>query len=113
MTENGALSIAKHVGERATWYIVTFDPRTLSPFAGAIAGVGRAVDGYVAEAILIRLSEIGEPAWADELVFDSESDACTVRCTRKAPLVHLMRRFEKRLADPARLRRLVKSLPEE
>jgi hypothetical protein len=109
----GALKIAKHVEEGGAWYFVTFDPRDLSALAKAMANAGRDVDGYAAEAILIKLSEIGEPAWADELSFDSEADACTVRCTRKVPLVHLLRRFEKRLAEPTRLRRLVRSLPEE
>jgi hypothetical protein len=48
-----------------------------------IAGAKRDADGYAAEAVLVRLSEIGEPAWADELIFDSESDACTVRLLSK------------------------------
>jgi hypothetical protein len=113
MTDESALKIAKNVDERGAWYSITFDPRTLSPLAKVIASAGRGVDGYAAEAVLVRLSEIGEPAWADELIFDSEVDACTVRCPRKAPLVHLARRLDKRLAEPARLRRLVKSLPEE
>ncbi len=113
MTKDSALKIAKHVDGRTAWYSITFDPRNLSQLAKAITGVGRNVDGYAAEAILVRLSEIGEPAWADELIFDSEADMCLVRCTRKAPLEHLVRRLEKRLAEPLRLRRLVKSLPEE
>jgi hypothetical protein len=113
MTEESVLRIAKHADDEVAWYFITFDPRSVVPLAKAIASAGRDVDGYAAEAVLVRLSEIGEPEWADELNFDSEADACTVRCTRKAPLVHLVRRFEKRLAEPARLRRLVKSLPEQ
>jgi hypothetical protein len=93
-------------------YALILDPRSLPPLASVIARCGREVDGYVAESLLIRLSEAGEPAWADELTFDAEADACTVRCARKAPLVHLLRRLRKNLAEPARLRRLVKSLPD-
>lgn len=113
MTEDGALVIVKHADERGDRYSITFDPRALSPLAKAIASEGRNVDGYVAESILVRLSEIGEPSWADELTFDSEVESCSIHCARRGPLVHLVRRFEKRLAEPARLRRLVKSLPEE
>jgi hypothetical protein len=113
MTEESTLKIAKHVVEKVAWYFITFDPRSVVPLAKAIKRSGRDVDGYAAEAVLVRLSEIGDPTWADELTFDSESDACTVRCPRKAPLVHLVRRLEKRLAEPARLKRLVKSSPEQ
>jgi hypothetical protein len=104
--------IAKHVDGSGAWYVVTLDPRALKPLAKAIADGGREVDGYVAEAILIKLSEIGDSPWADELSFDSEVDACTVRCARRLPLVHPLRRFERRLTEPTRLQRLVKSLPE-
>lgn len=110
--EDSTLKIGKHVDERGTCYSITFEPGALPPLAKAISSAERNVDGYAAEAILVRLSEIGEPAWADELTFDSEAEACTVRCTRKAPLMHLVRRLERRLAEPARLRQLMKSLPE-
>lgn len=110
---SGPVTIMKHANQKVDRYSITFDPRGLVLLAKAIAGAGRNVDGYVVEAILVRLSEIGDPSWANELIFDSESEVCSVRCTRKAPLVHLVRRFEKRLAGPGRLRRLVESLPEE
>jgi len=111
--ESGTLTIAEQVDDMVTWYFITVDPRAVSPLAKVLISTGRNVDGYATEAVLVRLSEIGDPAWAEELTFDSEAEACTVRCTRKAPLVHLVRRFEKRLAEPARLRRLVKSLAED
>jgi hypothetical protein len=60
---------------------------------------------------MIRLSEKGDPAWAADLEFDSESEMFRLRCRRKGPLTLLLRRLEKRLADPAAMRRLVKGAP--
>ena len=108
-----ALAIAKHVDETGTWHVLSIDPSLISPLAKALASVGRDVDGYVTEALLIRLSELGDPIWATELVFESEAGACIVRCRRRTPLAHLARRLQRRLEAPARLRQLAMTLPEE
>jgi hypothetical protein len=110
MVEEGALEITRIVDETGASYSLTFDPRTIPPLAKVFVGLGREPNGHAAEAILVRLSEIGTPSWGDELVFDSETDCCVVSCRRKAPLVHLLRRLEKRLAEPARLRRLANAV---
>jgi hypothetical protein len=112
MSEEIALKITKVVSDSRAWYSLTFEPGDVAPLAKAFATCGRDLDGYTAEAILVRLSEIGGPAWADELELDTESSCCVVRCARKAPLVHLLRRLEKRLAEPAKLQRLIRSLPD-
>ena len=113
MKDNAVFSVAKHLDHEEVWYSVVIDPRALPVLAKAIANEGRGADGHAVEAVLIALSEIGDAAWADELIFDAEAEACTVRCRRRAPLVHLLTRLERRAADPARLRRMVRSLPPE
>jgi hypothetical protein len=74
---------------------------------------GRPTHGRALEEVVVRIVESGDPPWASELEFDSEADVLVVRCHRKAPLQHLVRRLERRLASPAALRRLVRSVPEE
>jgi hypothetical protein len=58
-SRSSTLKIAKHVDETTVApYSITFDPTDLSPLAKAITSTGQNVDGYAAEAILVRLSEI-------------------------------------------------------
>lgn len=95
------------------WYSVQFAPDAVEQLAAAFTRAGRVVNGYTIQAVVARLSEIGEPEWANELEFDSENDAFCVRCARKAPVQHLVRRLERRLADPPALRRLIRSVREE
>jgi hypothetical protein len=112
MKDRSPFKVMSHMIAGVTWYSVTIDPGTLSSLVKAMSGVGLDVNGRTTEAILLKLSEIGEPVWANELFFDSEAEVCTVKSTRKSPLMSLMRRFQRRLAEPARMRQLVKSVPE-
>ncbi len=109
--KRAALTIEKYDGDGGTVYSVHFTPNAIENLASAISKAGRAVNGYVVEAAMIHLSEKGDPAWAADLEFDSEHDTFCVRCRRKGPLTFLLRRLEKRLADPAALRRLVRAAP--
>jgi hypothetical protein len=52
------------------------------------------VSGYSVEALLSRLSEVGEPAWGTELDFDAEAPACTVHCRRREQVVLMARRLD-------------------
>jgi len=92
-----------------TLYSVYLHPYEIAKLAKAIAKAGGTVNGYAVQAVMIYLAEKGDPAWAEDLEFDSENDAFVVRCPRKAPLKFLIRRLEKRLANPAALRRAVRA----
>jgi hypothetical protein len=105
------LAIEEHREAEGTFYSLHFVPGAVVPLARALAKAGRPVNGYVVESVMIHLSEKGDPKWGAELEFDSENDLFCVRCARKGPLVLLLRRLEKRLADPLALRRLVKAAP--
>jgi hypothetical protein len=107
--DRNPLTIAKY----ETCYALCFRPDEVERLAAALERAGRVVNGYSVEAVLIRLSEIGDPDWANELEFDSENDLFCVRCVRKGPLQHLLRRLERRLADPTALKRLIRSTREE
>jgi hypothetical protein len=111
VTARAAFLVTEVSNGKAKSYSMVCDPLSLPQLAKALAGGGHAVNGYSVEALLIRLSEVGEPAWATELDFDAEASACTVHCPRLEPLVLLARRLDTRLAEPARLRKLVRSLP--
>jgi hypothetical protein len=87
--------------------LVPFDSERLT---AALRKAGHVVNGYALEAVLVRLSELGDPVWASEISFDAESEACVVRCSRRAPLVHLARRLERRLSDDVRLRKLIRGI---
>jgi hypothetical protein len=105
------LTIEQDDGQGPAIYSLSFAPGSVPTLARALAKARRSVNGLVVEAVMIRLSEKGDPAWAADLEFDSESDLFCVRCRRKGPLTLLLRRLEKRLADPAAMRRLVKTAP--
>jgi hypothetical protein len=79
----------------------------------ALKKAGREADGYAIEAFLVGLSEIGDPAWAAELEFDSEASRCVVRCGRRGPLRRLAERLTRRLAKRGATRRMVEGLPHE
>src|SRR5262245_16468849 len=83
----------------ATYYSVVFSPHAVARLAKAIVRAGRPLNGYAVEAVMIYLSEKGDPSWGAELEFDSENEMFCVRCRKKRPLEHLVRRLEKRLAN--------------
>lgn len=116
-TATRALAIEKSVdvdsGDGSPLYSLRFGPADVEPLARAIRKAGLPANGHTIQSAMVRLSEVGDPEWGEELDFDSESDMFCVRSERKAPLVHLRRRLEKRLVDPVALRRLVKAIPND
>jgi hypothetical protein len=90
-------------------YSLAFEPDEIPALAKAIKKAGYLANGYVVESVMMCLSEKGDPKWAADLRFDSENDCFHVVCDRRAPLVFLLRRLEKRLASPAALRRLLRA----
>ena len=94
-------------------HLLSFRPDEVAPLARALRKAGRDVNGPAAEQVLVRLAEKGAPNWAEHLVFDSEADAVSVWCNERAPLVHLLRRFARRLDDPAAMRRLVREVHDD
>jgi hypothetical protein len=103
-----------HAGASGVICSLSFAPASIPRLGRALAKARRSVTGLVVEAVMIRLSEKGDPTWAADLEFDSESDMFCVRCRREGPLTLLLRRLEKRLADAAAMaamRRLVKAAP--
>jgi hypothetical protein len=105
------LEIGSSGAEYQTGYSLSFAPDRLEPLARALHRAGHPVNGYTVEAVLVHLSEKGAPEWAELLEFDSENDAFVVRCRARKPLEKLLGRLAKRLADPAAMRRLVRSVP--
>jgi hypothetical protein len=98
-------------GAGGALYSLCFEPSAIPALARAISKAGRPLNGYMVEALMTHLAEKGDPEWLGELEFDSEHDMFCVRCPRKGPLTLLLRRLEKRLDDPAALRRLVRATP--
>jgi len=99
---------------KGSW-VLTFAPddALAAPFERALRRSGRETVGYTIEAMVMRITEVGDPAWASELVFDSEQSAFCVYCPRRPPLVHLARRIEGRCANAMRLWKLAASLPDD
>jgi hypothetical protein len=104
--------IRQDVAQRVTYALSVF-PEDVPELVSALKNAGRVADGYGIEAFLISLSEIGNPAWASDLEFDSEASRGVVRCGRRGPLRRLAERLERRLEKPGATRRLVGSLPRE
>jgi hypothetical protein len=94
-------------------FVLTLVEEDVPSLVAALRKRGRPAHGLGLEAAVVRIAESNDSPWASELDFDSEADACVVRCARRAPLVHLARRLEKRLTSPTALRRLVRSVPRE
>jgi hypothetical protein len=113
MSNDGRLTIEKHEDDERTWYSLSFAPDDVVPLAHALAASAHLVNGTAIEAVMVRLSELGDPDWASELSFNSEADSFSVTCRRRVPLVNLLRRLEKRLHDRAALKRLVRAIPME
>jgi hypothetical protein len=90
-------------------FALHFNPVDVRTIARALVKAGRPVSGYTVEALFIELSEIGEPAWANELSFDSENDTFCVYSNSRPALASLARRMQKRLEDPAAMKRLVRA----
>jgi hypothetical protein len=95
--------------EKGKVYSLAFEPDEIPALAKAIKKAGFVANGYVVESVMMYLSEKDDPTWAADLRFNSETDCFHVVCDRKAPLVFLLRRLEKRLANPAALRRLLRA----
>ncbi len=47
--------IGVHAEKGEAWHVITFDPRDIVALAKAMNRAGREVDGYAAEATLIRI----------------------------------------------------------
>jgi hypothetical protein len=94
-------------------YLLDISPADVPELVVALEKSGRIADGYTLEACLLRLSELGDPSWANELEFDSEADRCVVRCIRRGPLRRLVARLVRRLARKVAIRRMVQRLPRE
>lgn len=109
MTTPPQLAVVQLEHDHGLAYALFFHPTAVPALAEVLTRACRPVNGYTIEATMICLSEKGDPAWAKDLNFDSENDLFSVSCPRRGPLTFLMRRLEKRLDDPAALRRLVRA----
>jgi hypothetical protein len=94
-------------------YSLGVAPEEVPELVTVLKQAGRAVDGYTIESFLVCLSEIGDPVWAEDLVFDSEASRSVVRCGRRGPLRRLAERLERQLAKRTATRRIVEGLPSE
>jgi hypothetical protein len=112
MSDPLPLEVQKSTAPDGVRFWLALSPGRVPPLDRALIRAGHELTGSLFELVLLRLSEVGDPEWASELDFDSEAESCTVHCARRPPLVHLARRLARRLAEPARLRRLARSLPE-
>jgi hypothetical protein len=111
VVEAHGLRVVAIEGDTGLRHLLSFRADEVAPLARALRTEGRDVNGPTAEQVLVRLAEKGAPDWG--LVFDSEADAVSVWSSERAPLVHLLRRFAKRLDDPAAMRRLVREVPDD
>lgn len=94
-------------------YSLGVSPEDVPELVAAFKKAGRVADGYAIEGVLVSLSEIGDPAWAGDLEFDSEAARSVVRCGRRGPLRRLAERLERRLASRGGTRRIIEGLPRE
>jgi hypothetical protein len=94
-------------------YSLGVSPEDVPELVMALKKAGRAADGYSIEAFLVSLSEIGDPAWAGDLEFDSEASRSVVRSGRRGPLRRLAERLGRRLGKRGATRRIVEGLPRE
>ena len=105
--------IVRDLGAEIVVYSLGLSAEDVPELVAALEKSGRGATGYAIEAILVILSEVGDPAWARDLVFDSEVSRCVVRCGRRGPLRRLAERLTRRLANRAATRRVVRGLPPE
>jgi hypothetical protein len=111
--EKRRFSITREGTAGRVTYSLGVSPEDVPELVAALKKAGRAADGYAIEAFLVSLSEIGDPAWAGDLEFDSEGSRSVVRCGRRDPLRRLAERLERRLAKRGATRRIVEGLPRE
>jgi hypothetical protein len=93
-------------------YSLGVSPHDVPDLVAALENAGQIASGYTIEKVLVALSEIGDPAWAANLDFDSEAERCVVRCEQRAPLRLLARRLERHLTKRT-IRRIIDGLPLE
>jgi hypothetical protein len=105
--------IVRDVRAEMAAYSLGLSAEDVPELVAALAKSGRGATGYSIEAFLVILLEVGDPAWARDLVFDSEASRCVVRCRRKGPLRRLAERLTRRLANRAATRGVVVALPPE
>src|SRR5262245_60206999 len=98
-------------GRVTYWVSVSLDD--VPELVAALRRAGRTESGYSIEAFVIRVLEVDDPGWAEDLEFDSEGFFCVVRCQQQEPLRLLVERLQRQLADRASTRRLVNGLPED